>query len=346
MTQYDTLMEASRRAGPFYAATPFWEVGARRLLEALDAEGIENFRNRGAPLNFFVPTYGYPGNSLSEAQIAALHAAAAGFAPKQAAMVDMWLSGQSHALADYRAFAAAARAGGGRRLLGFSESKVGNPVEHFEFDGRSYSRSALNYLAGLVFLAEHADLDTIGTVLEIGGGFGTLGEIMAQCWPADRLRYIDVDIPPTCQFADHYLSNACPNLDVKQSGSAVAPQEMAIDALPPLSVLPNWQIENLQGHVDLFVNFISFQEMEPDVVQNYLTHVDRLGARWVLLRNMREGKQKRTSPDGVGVDQPILIEAYAQMLPNYTQVASETTVFGYRTSDGFHSDLILLRRNG
>ncbi|NIB31764.1 putative sugar O-methyltransferase [Pseudonocardia sp. MCCB 268] len=45
------------------------------------------------------------------------------------------------------------------------------------FDGRLFSRSSFNYLRGLVLLKRAVpDLD-VSTVLEIGGGFGTLGEI-------------------------------------------------------------------------------------------------------------------------------------------------------------------------
>jgi hypothetical protein len=110
-------------------------------------------------------------------------------------------------------------------------------------------------------------------------------------------------------------------------------------------VLCAWQLEKLRGQVDLFVNFISFQEMEPHIVRNYLSHVARLGTRWVLLRNMREGKQKRSAGHHVGVDTPILGDDYLAMLPGYELVARNVLPFGYRTVDGFHSELLLLRKS-
>jgi hypothetical protein len=91
------------------------------------------------------------------------------------------------------------------------------------------------------------------------------------------------------------------------------------------------------------VNFISFQEMEPHIVRNYLGHVTRLGTRWVLLRNLREGKQLRKN-DWVGVDVPILSNDYLAMLPDYELVERNVLPFGYRTVDNFHSELLLLRR--
>jgi len=92
------------------------------------------------------------------------------------------------------------------------------------------------------------------------------------------------------------------------------------------------------------VNFISFQEMEPQIARNYLTHVSRLGTRWILLRNLREGKQRRSSPTTEGVDTPILAEDYIAMLPDYTLVERNVNPFGYRTVDHFHSELLLLKR--
>ena len=59
-----------------------------------------------------------------------------------------------------------------------SESKIGHPEEQFTFDGRSFSRAFLNYLLGMSFLKKVCDTSDIHTVLEIGGGYGTLGEIL------------------------------------------------------------------------------------------------------------------------------------------------------------------------
>lgn len=115
--------------------------------------------------------------------------------------------------------------------------------------------------------------------------------------------------------------------------------------MPQASVLCSWQIEHLVGNVDLFVNFISFQEMEPPVVENYMAHVRRLGARYVLLRNLKEGKQRRREGCSVGVDNPVMGDDYAAMLPGYEVVARNTLPFGYQTVDGYHSELQLLKRS-
>jgi hypothetical protein len=115
-----------------------------------------------------------------------------------------------------------------------------------------------------------------------------------------------------------------------------------INALPKISVLCSWQIEKIVGQIDLFVNFISFQEMEPHTVKNYLNHVMRLGARWILLRNMKEGKNIRNN-DSVGVVTPILGDDYLSMLPGYELIERNVIPYGYQTVDNFNSELILLK---
>ncbi|WP_346891639.1 putative sugar O-methyltransferase [uncultured Roseibium sp.] len=340
---YPDLLDRSRRSGPLYAPTPFWADGARRLASDIKTNGIENFRNTGAPLNFFVPTYGYPGNSLNDQQIAALRAAAHPATAKQLTIVENWLTGHDQARADYRVFAAAAQQCA-PYLMEFSESDAGNPREHFSFKGRHYSRSALNYLIALTFLAQFADLEQCHTFLEIGGGFGTLGEILSKTRKPGTYRFINVDIPPTCEVADYYLGEACRATERMASTEACRTDHHPIGDLPPLTVLPNWQVEALSGRIDVFVNFFSFQEMEPEVVANYLEHVDRLGPKWILLRNMREGKQERTDDNPVGVATPIKGPFYAEQLPNYVLRATDADIFGSTTADGFHSDLSVFER--
>ena len=83
--------------------------------------------------------------------------------------------------------------------------------------------------------------------------------------------------------------------------------------------------------------------MEPHVVSNYLNHVARLKTEWILLRNMKEGKNIRKDKNSVGVEIPILSDDYLTMLPAYELVERSVVPFGYKTVDNFHSELLLLR---
>ena len=71
---------------------------------------------------------------------------------KQKAFIEMSFNGHFHALSDYRTFKASNSDVDKFNILEFSESGNGNPIEHFEFENRYFSRSSLNYLLGVSFL--------------------------------------------------------------------------------------------------------------------------------------------------------------------------------------------------
>jgi len=345
---YPELVDARQNMNEqsdLYRPTVFWDDASSLIVMELESHGIEYFRSLETVTGFFAPTYGSPGGGISKEQCEKLANWLKSEYPadvKPQLALNNFLSGYMSALGDYRVLSAADNPNLLPYLHTFSESSVGKPIEHFEFEGRSFSRSSLNYLLGLALLKKHLNGDVPRTILEIGGGFGSLGEVMGSSGIAG-LRYIDIDIPPTSYVAQYYLSQVFGDDNVATYIKTADDEVINIDSLPQASVLCSWQIEKLQGQVDLFVNFISFQEMEPHIVKNYLGHVSRLGARWILLRNLREGKQLRKN-NMFGVDIPILGDDYLKMLPEYDLVERNVIPFGYQTVDGFNSELLLLKR--
>ena len=333
------------QADSLYQSTSFWESACRNISENIIKNGLSNFRKDKTNLSFFVPTYGSPGNSFSEASIQdALSLFSKEKNIKNFLSLEKYLSGELLALADYRVFKSANSSMDSLNLLEFSESSFGNPTEHFKIEGRDFSRSSLNYLLGLTYLKSIMPDFVPKTVLEIGGGFGTLGEILHQI-PNQDIKYIDIDLPPMFLIASEYIRNACRlrNDDFMLADVDDSSEVVDIDGLPAFSFFPSWRIGNLRGKIDLFVNFISFQEMEPDVVENYLKVVANLEAKVILLRNMKEGKQKATK-DNVGVISPVINDDYGRFLPGYELVDINVVPFGYATVDGFNSELLIFKK--
>ena len=86
--------------------------------------------------------------------------------------------------------------------------------------------------------------------------------------------------------------------------------------------------------------------MEPNIVENYLKHVKRLNPNWILLRNIKEGKNKKINSKAVGVKIPIKSIDYIEMLNDkYSLLDSNVFPFGYKTVDGFNSELLLFKKN-
>ena len=338
------MMEMLERQDPLYQPGNFWKEASKDMLEEMSLHGVESFRSLTTSQHFFAPTYGVPGSGLTEEQIGSIKEALEESSPtnKQRNHFNHLLSGYSSALADYRVLQASEyRSESVVDLLKFSESSVGCPKEQFEFNGNRYSRSALNYLLGLSFLKKHVDLSEIESVMEIGGGFGTLGEIVHQVMP--KAKYIDIDIPPTLCCSVYYLKEVVGEDGMSTAEDVDGLKKINIEKLNKVSVLPSWEIEQIEGKIDLFVNFISFQEMEPEIVTNYLQQVVRLDADWVMLRNMREGKQLSTE-HRIGVDNPVYSEDYVGMLPNYQLASKNVWPYGFKTVGGFHSEIMLFRK--
>ena len=145
--------------------------------------------------------------------------------------------------------------------------------------------------------------------------------------------------------ASYYLANQ-PGSNLIPYGETRNVDYISFPDLKSQAVLCPWQLPLLQGSADLFVNFISFQEMEPHVVRDYLYHADRLNCGFVLLRNLREGKQRRSERVTYGVETPTVGNDYDRFLPNYRLVATNVIPFGFRTIDGFNSELRLYERRG
>ena len=340
--KYQALLADWNAQNQLYQPSFFWSEASLELIEEFDKKGIENFRSLASSLSFFVPTYGVPGGGFTTEIIERLRQSLIGqVTSKQNDTINHFFSGHANALADYRVFLAANQKESFPKFYTFSESQEGNPIEQFEFDGHHYSRSALNYLLGLSYLKNFSDFSDIKTVLEIGGGFGTLGEIILKTLPGAQ--YIDVDIPPTSFAAEYYLQQVFGKNKVSNYNDTKDLNEIKINELNTASVLNSWQIEQLSGQIDLFVNFISFQEMEPEIVENYLQKVKALNAKWLLLRNMREGKQLRKD-NRFGVDKPIFSKDYIKMLGGYELIGTNVYPFGYKTIDEFHSEIMLFKR--
>ena len=86
----------------------------------------------------------------------------------------------------------------------FNESLIGKPTENFKFNKRNYSASSLNYLTGLLFLKNHIGKLDDKIFLEIGGGFGTVGEILYKL-KIKNFKYINFGLRPLIILSEFYL---------------------------------------------------------------------------------------------------------------------------------------------
>ena len=118
-----------------YQPSTFWNDAVKKIESYIRKNGIRRFRSDNTNLAFFVPTYGSPGNGFSCDFIAkVLSNVELNLNSKQRIFLKNKFSGFDHALSDYRAFKISNSDQDPLGLLKFSESKIGSPIEHFNFE--------------------------------------------------------------------------------------------------------------------------------------------------------------------------------------------------------------------
>jgi putative sugar O-methyltransferase len=325
----ETMLSDLDTAPELYRPTDFWRTGLERVVADLRERGFDEFRRHPSATYFYAPRYAPVSRPLAAAS--GLLARAGTNGRLLADRIDQDPVARGH----HATVRALDPVDAHPRIADFDESSAGAPTEQLVFDGHRYSRSSLNYLRGLVALKRAVPDLKIETVLEIGGGFGTLGEILLPQNPG--ITYIDVDIPPVAAVATHYLRAVLGDDEVLDYAVARDLEKIEIDRIDErAAVLCSWQMPKVVGSVDLFANFISFQEMEPDVVRNYADLVAGLGARYLLLRNSPTGKP--------GVREPMLRRHYLEFFPDYELVCSDAGLYG-QDSEGTVSEVLVMVRS-
>jgi len=353
------MMEDMNDAPAVFRPTKYWKTASKHILEDIKTAGIENFQSHKSASKYYVPSYS---ENLSGQEMNCFSLIEENFVqfalsndidPSRAAhcktlyqyFIKGFLEGHIKGYMHYNTFLAADTSKA-PHLSNISQSSIGNPHELFTFHGKKYSRVFLNYLRALAFLKKHvSDTDTIKTILEIGGGYGTLGEIMLQsnhdCF------YINIDIPPLSYVSTYYLQQVFGQDAIADYSTTRDMEIIDIDILKEKyrgAVLCPWQLPRIKGNFDLFANFISFQEMEPAIVENYASYLNRIISKYMLLRNSSTGKPSSSSSNNKPcVDTPVVRQHYLDFFEPFSLIAADSKIFGDQ-HQGLDSEVLILGR--
>jgi putative sugar O-methyltransferase len=310
---------------PAFRPTNFWGPGVERLLGEMRTRGLESLKAWPEALFWFYPVYEL---SLRRPQRRKLLDLAESFSPSSRKQLRARLDGVSAARRD---FDAARLAWDHDRwpadLEAHGESRVGRPRHLFHLTGGdvAWGRPYLNYLLCLAALSRHVR-SAPKSFLELGGGFGVLGEIVMSRDP--DARYVNCDIPPLLTVASYYLTTLFGDDRVLTYDDRV-PSSGTVE-VPGSACLPNWRIGDVEGPFDVFVNSFSFQEMEPEVVQRYVDTVVGLGVSYVVSLNSRKGKHVAQDEADIGVLDPVTSSRIVAMFEAH----------GYKLCGAYNSPLV------
>jgi putative sugar O-methyltransferase len=136
-----------------------------------------------------------------------------------------------------------------------------------------------NYLK--MFLRVHnfqqrIEFEGVHSVLEIGGGFGSLCHTILTMFPQVK-KYVYVDVPPGLYLGTQYLKKfyGANVIDYQKNKNLDKISFSNNDELEIMCICP-WQLDKLDAAVDLVWNSHSFQEMNCDIIKNYATILKRL----------------------------------------------------------------------
>ena len=210
-------------------------------------------------------------------------------------------------------------------------SMIGNPEDRFEVDDRPWSYTMLNFYMRYAWACQFIEFDSIDSIAELGSGSGKQAEVLANLYP--DLTFFLYDIPPQLYVAHQYLKAVFPDR-VVQYGDDLSLEKGSIN------LLPSWRFTDLRElHPSLFWNAASFQEMEPDVVRNYLGTVSEAAPDHIYLMERMEGMP-------TGVADATMLGDYKDALSNYSLVRVDPSLLANGRDELRYSDSYWHRNRG
>lgn len=197
-------------------------------------------------------------------------------------------------------------------------SRFGNPEDIIEIDDGLWSKAHLQYCSMFIDATKHINFESDSIVCELGTGMGRNIELLAHLYK--DATFLMFDIPPQLYVAHQYLT--------KVFGSRIIKYNDAVNLIPSengtipskikgkILILPTWRMPDWSAtKINIFWNSASFQEMEPDVVLNYLKLVKNMSPEWIYINALPGGNYRgKWKPGKGGTKEPVSEKYYFEIL--------------------------------
>lgn len=198
-------------------------------------------------------------------------------------------------------------------------SYVGNPEGVLEIEGRPWTALHLEYCSLFADAARYIKFRPESIFCELGTGIGRNVQILASLF--EGMTFLMFDIPPQLYVANQYLKKIFGSRIISyQEANALDPAsaECAKSIRGKIVLQPTWRMPvwSASTKIDVFWNSASFQEMEPDVVLNYLAIVKHMVPEFIYIDAMLGGNYHpgKATKGGLGTRAPILEKYYFDAL--------------------------------
>ena len=345
------MMDDMASTPSLFQPTNYWKTYEDETIKYIETNGLDTFRSyststlasfgagtrRKAPLTSWFPKRllefsGYR-HSATSARLFHVYSELVSFAESFAPLLQIFNirdiirqkeeteSSQIEQLLNekYRCSKLLDEASGLQRLGSVEDSLIGCPFDKFDINGKAYTLSFLRAYDHLAYVARQINVHDLGGVLDLGSGYGASAEVYVKALP--DIAYYCCDIPPQLYVAQQYLSAVFPG-KVYTYENYVRGEDMD-RAKYRVFCIPSWALATMsKTDFGLFINTASFQEMEPEIVQNYYTLIrDRI--KYAYLFQLTHGIYKRTSPSSGGSINPLQIDDYLSIFRDFTLLHRE-----------------------
>jgi len=330
------MLNDARCAADIYKPTNYWSVYEKKFLPELERMGLHNFRRRK---NSILTSFGATdlfspfGIDLLKNRI---------FLNRITRKIPFWKTFLSSInklsnklfpftlpynmdleelrITAYNITCLLGAISGSQPLDKLNISLAGNPEDVFTINGKNYTMSILTYYLQYAYCCKFIDFNKISILVELGSGSGKQIEIIKKLHP--QITFLLFDIPPQLYVCEQYLKSIFPNDVVSYKETKDMDFSAFINQMSKgkIYIFGNWKFSILTNLViDLFWNAASFQEMEPEVVANYLYYVNK-SAKSVFIKAVMEGKEVAREKGEHGVIRQTTIEDYKRGLSNFKLV--------------------------
>lgn len=282
------MLEDARRAPADYQPTNFWAVYENQFIPELERHGLRDFRRREqSVLHSFGAAISARRPPLNYALLSCLPRGVKQVLRERVYRTAYYQGKRRQALVNYCAIADEfGRSTGARPLTSVSASRAGNPHEIAPWKGHWYDVEFLHFYMFYAWAQQFVPMDRIGTYVELGGGLGLQVLVMKQLFP--DMTCLLFDLPSQLYVCEQYLKSVFPGrvISYRDARSLSEPGMLQSGCIHMFGAYQLPMISRIS--IDLFWNANSFQEMEPDVVENYAGLVRH--AKYVVLREMLRGQ--------------------------------------------------------
>ena len=202
---------------------------------------------------------------------------------------------------------------GSKPLKNLEISVAGNPSSVFKYEEHDLTASALYHYKRYAFASRNINFSKIENLVEMASGSGKQAEIFAKLHP--HITLFLVDIPPQLYVAHQYLLEIFPDR-VMRFDPNLSSEKIARTKPGQICFLGSWQLHLIGAKIDLFWSHASFGEMEPEIVQHFLSLATPKTENFYLAQ-VFEGKEVARIAGDHGVMKQTILKHYLDCLSDF-----------------------------